>query len=68
MEEHVQDVTSHQHSNNVRMDVGWRDLGIMQELFEERWERKAERHVELLLTKEDGTMSYLRSGRQTPIH
>ena len=36
MEEHVQDVASHQHPNNVRMNVGWRDLGVMQELLEER--------------------------------
>ena len=51
MEEHIQDATSHQHPDDVRVDVGWKNLGVMQELLEERWERKVEPRVELLLAK-----------------
>ena len=68
MEEHIQDATSHQHSDEVRMDVGKRNLGAMQELLEKRRERKAEPHVELLLAKKDGTLSCLLSGRWISIH
>ena len=30
MEEHVQDAASHQHLDNVRMNVGSRNLGVVQ--------------------------------------
>ena len=68
MEEHIKDATSHQHPNNVRVNVGKRNLGVMQELLEERRERKAEPHVELLLTKKNGTLSCFLSGRRISIH
>ena len=68
MEEHIQDATSHQHPDDVRVDVGWKNLGVMQELLEERRERKAEPHVELLLTKKNGTLSCFLSGRRISIH
>ena len=68
MEKHVQDVASHQHSDNVRMNVGSRNLGVVQELLEKRRERKAEPRVELLLTKEDGTMCNLLDGRRVSIY
>lgn len=35
MEEHIQDVAAHQHPNNVGMNIGRRDFGIMNELLEE---------------------------------
>ena len=62
MEEHIQDATSHQHPDDVRVDVGWKNLGVMQELLEERRERKAEPRVELLLAKKNGTLSCLLGG------
>ena len=68
MEEHIKDATSHQHPNNVRVNVGKRNLGVMQELLEERQERKAEPHVELLLTKKNGTLSCFLNGRRISIH
>ena len=68
MEEHIKDATSHQHPNNVRVNVGKRNLGVMQELLEERRERKAEPQVELLLTKKNGTLSCFLSGRWISIH
>ena len=51
MEEHIQDAATHQHPDDVRVDVGWRNLGVVQELFEERWKRKMEPCVELFLAK-----------------
>ena len=68
MEEHIQDATSHQHPDDVRVNVGRRNLGVMQELLEERLERKAEPHVELLLTKKDGTLSCFLSRHWISIH
>lgn len=59
MEEHIQDATSHQHPNNVRVNVGRRNLGIVQKLLEERWERKTKHCVELLLTKINGILGCL---------
>ena len=59
MKEHVQDAASHQHPDNVRMNLGSRNLGVVQKLLEKKRERKTEPHVELLLTKEDGTMCNL---------
>lgn len=68
IEEHIQDVASHQHLDDVRVDKDQRDLGVVQELLKERWEKKAESRVELLLTKEDDTMSYHLSGCRFSIH
>ena len=42
---------SHHHPDNVRVDVGWRDLGVMQKLLEERRARKVAPRIELLLAK-----------------
>ena len=68
MEKHVQDVASYQHPDNVRMNVGNRNLGVVQELLEKRRERKVESRFELLLTKEDGTMCNLLDGRRVSIY
>ena len=68
MEEHVQNVASHQQSDNVRMNVGKKNLGVVQELLENRRESKTEPRVELLLTKEDDTMCSLLGGRQVSIY
>ena len=51
MEEHIQDAATHQHPDDVRVDVGWRNLGVVQELLEEILERKEEPHVELFILK-----------------
>ena len=68
MEKHVQDATSHQCLDDVRVDIGWRNLGVVQELLEERRKRKTEPRVELLLSKEDCTLGCLFSGCQISIH
>ena len=68
MEKHVQNAAFNQHPDDVRMDVGWRDLVVMQELLEEIRERKVEPHVKLLIAKEDGIMSCLLGGRWISIH
>lgn len=43
------------------MNIGWRDLGVVQELFENGRKRKSEPRVELLLTKENGVVRNLPS-------
>ena len=53
MEEHIQDVASHQHPDDVDVNEGGRNLSIVQELFEDKQERKAEPRVKLLIAKED---------------
>lgn len=51
MKNHVQDVASYQHPNNIQMNESQRNFGIMEELFEERRNGKVEPCIELLLTK-----------------
>ena len=68
MVEHIQDDATYQHLDDVRVDVGWRNLGVVQELFEERRKRKMEPRVELFLAKEDRTLGCLFGGRRIPIH
>ena len=68
MEEHIQDVASHQHPNDVGLNEGGRNLSIVQELFEERREMKAEPRVKLLLAEEDTPLGFLLSGRRISIH
>ena len=68
MEEHIQDATSHQHLDDVKVNVDRRNLDVMQELLEERRERKVEPCVELLIAKKDGTLSCFLSGRWISIH
>ena len=67
MEEHIQDVASHQHPDNVGMDEGGQNLGKVQELLENGRKGEAEPCVKLLLTKEDTSLGYLLSGRQVSI-
>ena len=68
MEEHIQDDATYKHLDDVRVDVGWRNLGVVQELFKERRKRKMEPCVELFLAKEDCTLGCLLGGRRIPIH
>ena len=68
MEEHIQDVASHQHLNDVGVNEGGRNLSIVQELFEERRERKAEPRVKLLLAEEGTPLGFLLSARRISIH
>ena len=68
VEEHIQDATPHQHPNDVGMDISWRNLGIMKELFEKRRKEKAEPRVELLIGKINDIVSYLLCGHGIPFH
>ena len=68
MEEHIQDATPHQHPNDVGMDIGWRNLGIMKELFEKRLKGKTEPRVELLIGKINDVVSDLLYGHEIPFH
>ena len=49
--EHVQDAASHQHSNNIWMKKGWRDLGEVEKLLEEIGQREKEPRIKLLLVE-----------------
>lgn len=49
MEEHIQDTAPHQHPNNIGINKGWGDLGVVKELLEKGQMGKAKLRVELLL-------------------
>lgn len=49
MEKYVQDDAPHQHPNDIGMNVGRRNLGIMKELLEKGWKGKMKPRVELLV-------------------
>ena len=49
--EHVQDAASYQHSNNIWMKKGWRDLGEVEKLLEEIGQREKESRIKLLLAE-----------------
>lgn len=68
MKEHIQDATSYQHLNNVGMDVGWRNLGVMKELFEKIRKGKMEPCIELLLGKINGMVSDILCGHGISFH
>ena len=51
MEKHIQEVTPHQHPNDIGMNVGRRDLGVIKELLEKRRNGKMKPCIELLLGK-----------------
>ena len=68
VEEHIKDPTPYQHPNDVGMDIGWRNLGVMNELFENRWKGKAELCVELLLGEVNDVVSDFLCGHGIPFH
>lgn len=68
MEEHVQDAAPHQHHNDVRVDIGQRDLGVVQELLENERKRKTKSRVKLLLAKKNGVVPSLFCGHWVLLH
>lgn len=54
MEEHIQDDAPHQHPNNIGMNEGWGNLGVVEKLLKNGWKRKTEPSVELLLGEVHG--------------
>ena len=59
VEERNQDAAPYQHPNNIGMNEGWRDLGVMKELLEKGRKGKAEPRIELLLGEVHGIVSNL---------
>ena len=68
VEQHIQNVVPHQHPHDIRMDVGWRNLSAMEELFENGRKRKTEPRIELLLGEIDGVVPNFLCGHGVPIH
>lgn len=68
MKEHIQDATSYQHPNNVGMDVGWRNLGVMKKLFEKIRKGKMESCIELLIGKINGMVFDILCGHGISFH
>lgn len=56
MKKHIQNVATHQHPYDIGMDIRRRNLGVMKELFEDRWKGKADPRVELFLGEIHGVV------------
>lgn len=68
MEKHIQDATPHQHPNNIGMNEGWGNLGVVEELLEKRRKGKVEPCIELLLGEVHGIMPDLLCGYRITLH
>ena len=68
VEHHIQDAAPHQHPHDIGMDVGWRNLSVMEEFFEKGRKRKTEPRIELLLGEINGVVRNFLCGHGVPIH
>ena len=68
VEQHIPDTAPHQHSHDIGMDIGWRNLSVMEEFFEKGWKRKTEPRIELLIGEINGDVRDLLCGHGVPIH
>lgn len=66
--EHIQDITLHRHLDNIWVKEGWRDLGGMEKLLEQRRQSETEPCIELLFTKVGSIMRQILSGHRLVIY
>lgn len=66
--EHIQDITLYRHLDNIWVKEGWRDLGGMEKLLEQRRQSETEPYIELLFTKVGSIMRQILSGHRLVIY
>ena len=54
--QHVYDVASHQHPDDIGVNEDWWNLGEMEEFLEQRRQRQPEPRIELFLGEDDGIL------------
>ena len=68
VEQDIQDAAPYQHPHDIGMDIGWRNLSVMEEFFEKGQKRKTEPRIELLLGEINGVVHDFLCGHGVPIH